>query len=122
MTEMIQMWKAKNQRGVVISKRYYDQLSAFILGKVKNTDGITLVELVEQANEEFPKDFGSISSLLLNVKKDLEVMGIITIEKLPDRTQFISLKKQRTRKINYMHKVRSVQHNPNNDYQYAWQD
>ncbi len=120
MTETIQMWKAKNQKGDIISKRYYDQLSSFILGKLKNCDGITLVELIEQANEEIPKDFGgSISCLLLIVKKDLEVMGTITIENLPDRTQFISLKKRNARKINYMDKVRSVQYDVNKDYQYG---
>lgn len=108
MTETVQMWKAKNQKGAIISKRHYDQLSSFILSKLKGTDGITLLELIEQANEEIAKDFGSsISYLLLVVKKDLEVMGKITIENLPDRTQFISQKKHRTRKINYMDKVRS---------------
>jgi len=75
---------------------------------LKNTDGITLVELIEKAEEEIREDFGNISYLFLNVKIDLEVMGMITIEKLPDRTQFISLKKQRARKVNYMDKVRSM--------------
>jgi hypothetical protein len=120
MRETIQMWKAKNQKGDVISKRYYDQLSSFILGKVKNSDGITLIELIEQANEEIAKDFGGrFSCLLLIVKKDLEVMDVIAIEKLPDRTQFISLKKRSTKKIKYMDKVRSVHYNPNNGYEYG---
>lgn len=108
MSETIQMWKAKNQKGGVISKRYYDQLSTFILCTLKKTDGITLVELIEKADEEIKNDFGKIASLFLNVKKDLEVMGMITIEKLPDRTQFITLKKRSARKINYMDKVRSM--------------
>lgn len=108
MSETIQMWKAKNQKGGVVSKRYYDQLSTFILNTLKNTDGITLVELIEKAEKEIREDFGNISYLFLNVKIDLEVMGMITITKLPDRTQFISLKKQRARKVNYMDKVRSM--------------
>lgn len=106
MTETIQMWKGKNQRGAVISKRYYDQLSAFIISKVKNTDGITLVELIEQANEEIPKDFGSISCLLLNVKNDLEVLGIIAIEKFPDYTQFITLRKTNSKRSSLLNKIR----------------
>ena len=95
-------------KGDVISKRYYDQLSTFIIRTLKNTDGITLVELIEKAKKEIHKDFGSISCLLLDVKKDLEVMGMITIEIFPDRTQFISLKKQRARKVNYMDIVRGI--------------
>ena len=109
MTETIQMWKAKNQKGDVVSKRYYDQLSAFILSKLKNTDGITLVELLEKANEEIPKGFGSISCLLLNVKKDLEVMGIITIEKFPDYTQYITLSKPNSRRNSFLHKIRKIE-------------
>jgi hypothetical protein len=111
MNETIQLWKAKNQKGGVISKRYYDQLSNFILSTLKNTDGITLVELIEKAKEEIHENFGNISYLFLNVKKDLEVIGLITIQTLPDRTQFISLKKQSARKANYMDKVRSAQYN-----------
>lgn len=99
MNEKIQLWKAKNQKGAVILKRYYDQLSAFILNKLKNKDEITLVELIENANEEISKDLGgNFSWLLLIVKKDLEVMGLITIKKLPDRTQLISLRKRSVKK------------------------
>lgn len=114
MTETIQTWKAKNRKGAVIPKRHYDQLSSFILTKLRNTDGITLLELIEHARAEIAKDYGdSVSYLLLIVKKDLEVMSIITIEKLPDRTQFISLKKRSARKTSYMDKVRKVEFNSN---------
>lgn len=118
MNEKIQMWKAKNQKGSVILKRYYDQLSEFILDKLKNTNGITLVELIEKGNEEIAKDFvGNFSWLLLIVKKDLEVMGIIAIEKHPDRTQMISLRKRRANKNKYMDRIRSGDI-ANNDYHY----
>ena len=109
MTETIQMWKAKNQKGVVISKRYYDQLSAFILSKLKNTDGITLVELVDQAKKEIPKGIGGISCLLLNVKNDLEVLGIITIEKFPDYTQFITLSKSKSKRASLLNTIRKIE-------------
>ena len=110
MTETIQMWKAKNQKGDVISKRYYDQLSVFIIGKLKKTNGISLIELIELANIEISKDFDrSISCLLLNVKKDLEVMGIIKVEKFPDYTQFITLSRQNSRRYSILQKIRKIE-------------
>ncbi len=105
MNEIIQIWKTKNKKGVFISKQLYSQLSEFIMEKLKNTDCVTLVELIEKVNEEVFKDTsGNGACWLLNVKQDMEVLGLINVKKLPDRTQIITLK--RTGKKTMLLKVR----------------
>ncbi len=79
-------------------KKKYDSLRDFILDALEQHQQISLMELMEQANDKFDKVFfGEVALSLLDAKKDLEARGLIKIAHERDRTQLISLKKNERR-------------------------
>lgn len=97
MEPKIKLWSNKKKRGTTISSNYYRLLTNFIISEVeaKRSGKIFLQELIEKAKTNFSKQItGDISWWLLQVKRDLEVKGVIRISFTPSLNQFIELKKR----------------------------
>ncbi len=72
----------------------YEKLSLFIISTLERAGqaGISLHNLVQEAQEKFNSDFqGNVSWYLLEVKYDLELRKIITKTLSPQREQMIRL-------------------------------
>lgn len=72
----------------------YEKLSVFIISSLEQAgkDGVTLHDLVQEAQQKFNTAFqGNVSWYLLEVKYDLELRKIITKTLSPEREQIIKL-------------------------------
>jgi hypothetical protein len=98
--ERIQLNTLNGKNRPFMLRKKYDSLRDFILEALQRQQQISLMELMEQANNKFDKVFfGEVALSLLDTKKDLEVRGLIKIAHERDRTQLISLKRH-GKKIN----------------------
>lgn len=76
----------------------YEKLSVFILSKLEQagTEGITLHDLVQEAQQKFNSEFkGNVSWYLLEVKHDLELRKLILKTISPNREQIIRLNSEK---------------------------
>ena len=76
----------------------YEKLSVFILTRLEEAgaDGITLHNLVQEAQEKFNSDFnGNVSWYLLEVKYDLELRKLILKTISPNREQIIRINSEK---------------------------
>ncbi|HCZ36883.1 MAG TPA: hypothetical protein DHV26_13260 [Cytophagales bacterium] len=77
-----------------MSEQDYEKLSVFIISTLEQAsdEGVTLHDLVQEAQEKFNTDFrGNVSWYLLEVKYDLELRKIITKTLSAEREQIIKL-------------------------------
>ena len=77
-TDTIQTLRPDGKKGIVLLKRYYEQLSYFILSSVYAQEQLTLHELLEKGEQQLADSIDSeITWYLLQVKLDLEARGFI---------------------------------------------
>lgn len=92
--ETVRPLRLSGRSGPEISKPYYESVKQFILSHVSVKGGITLDELLRKSSSlhtcfKFP---GDVNKLVLIVKEDLQVRGIITVKLEPAFIQRISLR------------------------------
>lgn len=81
-----------------ILRKDYDSLRAFIIDTLQQRQQISLMELIELANDKFSKVFsGEVALSLVNTKNDLESLGLVNITHQRNRTQLISLQRSERR-------------------------
>jgi hypothetical protein len=73
----------------------YNLIKEYILHTLDTFHTIDINQLLDCFFQEFPKeDKNSLARAVLEVKKDLEIRGVLKIAFEPDRRQFISLTKK----------------------------
>lgn len=95
--EKIDLSRAKNKMGATILKKRYDQMFELIISKLKSNTNreVALTELVEYAQINLSSHFGAdIPWCLLQVKKHMEVKGIIKTSLNMYREQYIQLNRR----------------------------
>lgn len=76
----------------------YERLSVFIISVLERagSEGVTLHDLVQEAQQKFNADFhGNVSWYLLEVKYDLELRKLILKTISPKREQIIRLNSEK---------------------------
>lgn len=72
------------KKGFTMKQHYYESLSAYILGKIKTHENLTMPQLLEYAQHDLPFESQDLKSwYVLQVKLDLEARDLIRIAKLP---------------------------------------
>src|SRR5690242_19133829 len=93
MDRFVEIRYGKHKKGKVMNRIHYDQLAKFILDQLANQSPITLMDLLDRAQQQFSSTFnGNLNWSLLQVKHELQSRGCITcITK--ELSQSIALKK-----------------------------
>src|SRR5688572_17404641 len=79
-TEKIELKRPGGKSGIVILRKHYEPICMFILKVLEVNGEITLIELLEAAKKNIStKPSGEILWVIINVKHDLEVRGLIKI-------------------------------------------
>ena len=82
------------KKGFTMKQHYYESLSAYILGKIKAHENLTMPQLLEYAQHDLPCESQDMKSwYVLQVKLDLEARDLIRITKLPydNRAYFLKI-------------------------------
>jgi hypothetical protein len=93
--------RKSQSRATKMREQDYEKLSVFIISTLEQAgqSGVSLHDLVLQAQEKFNTDFqGNVSWYLLEVKYDLELRKIITKTLSAQREQIIKLNPDGDRK------------------------
>lgn len=93
--------RKSQSRATKMREQDYEKLSVFIISTLEQAgqSGVTLHDLVLQAQEKFNADFkGNVSWYLLEVKYDLELRKVITKTLSVEREQIIKLNPDSDRK------------------------
>ncbi|AYB29223.1 hypothetical protein D4L85_00890 [Chryseolinea soli] len=82
------------KKGFTMKQHYYESLSAYILGKIKAHENLTMPQLLEYAQHDLPCESQDMKSwYVLQVKLDLEARDLIRTTKLPydNRAYFLKI-------------------------------
>ncbi|MBN8654072.1 MAG: hypothetical protein J0L67_21770 [Cytophagales bacterium] len=88
------LWRRAGRIAEKMREEDYEKLSVFIVSTLEKVgpEGVTLHDLVQEAQQKFNADFrGNVSWYLLEVKHDLELRKVIHKTISPTREQIIRL-------------------------------
>ncbi len=98
MTERIELRAEANRSGIKILKAHFDLLSDFIIQTLDKSREITLNQLIALPPIDLPGFTGDYTWCLLQVKRHLELTGLIKTEILRLRIQVIKKVKKYPRR------------------------
>jgi len=91
----ITLYRDKDRRGSDIQWAKYESLRDFILSKLRHDEPLTVSQLLDLSFEQFgQEDRNSLSRIILAVKRDIEIRGLIKVRFDLHRNQYITLTKK----------------------------
>lgn len=102
--EKIQTFLPDGSKGEYIVKSKYERWSRFILSALDTEENFTLNDILERARVDAPvSQHNEIAWNILQVKRDLEARGFVTVVPDPDTKHrfYLKLTRQGLSKVNY---------------------
>ena len=103
-SEKIQTFLPDGGKGEYILKSKYERWSRFILTVLDTEENFTLNDILERARANVPvSQHNAIAWNILQVKRDLEARGFLTVQQDPDtrHTYYLKLTRQGLSKVSY---------------------
>lgn len=89
--------KGRIRKVGLMDKEHYEKIKEFILSRFLEHNSVSLMAILDHPTALPAREFGTVDimPLIILVKNDLEVRGVLKIVFNPDRSQTIALKKRR---------------------------